>query len=71
MGSPVTMAEKTGSCTGVTDRRLLEIQSKSKVLIFWSIASYWNVWISLNVLSKLHRKTSTEEKNKASENRYY
>lgn len=71
MGSPVTMAEKTESCTGVTDRRLLEIQSKSKVLIFWSIASYWNVWISLNVLSKLHRKTSTEEKNKASENRYY
>lgn len=71
MGSPVTMAEKTGSRTGVTDGRLLEIQSKSKVLIFWSIASYWNVWISLNMLSKLHRKTSTEEKNKASENRYY
>lgn len=65
MGSPVTMVEKTGSCTGVTDWRLLEVHfTKSEVLIFWSITSYWNVWISLNMLSKLHWKTSTEERTK-------
>lgn len=64
MGSPVTMVEKTGSCAGVTDWRLLEVHSKSEVLIFWSITSYWNVWISLNMLSKLHWKTSTEERTK-------
>lgn len=42
------MADKIGSCTGDTDWRLLEVQSKSEVFIFWNITSYWSVWISLN-----------------------
>lgn len=42
------MADKIGSCTGDTDWRLSEVQSKSEVFIFWNITSYWSVWISLN-----------------------
>lgn len=66
----MTTADKIGSCTGVTDWRLLEVQSNSEALIFWNITSYRSVWVSL-MRSPITPENKERGKNKAAENCYY
>lgn len=49
-GQPSDNGINIGSGTGVADWRLSQVQSKSEILISWSITSYWNVWMTLITL---------------------
>lgn len=61
-GNPVTIADKTGSCTGVMDCSLLQVQSTTEVLICWNRTCCCNMWISLSSIHPNYTEKQVKRK---------